>query len=480
MHETHVIVQLHGLTKLCVGASCGQTDERAIAPRDKLMTHRPTRCLGSLTLVLRRAAGTMQQGLTRHLPQAVHHRLRARVLGHTQPCLRKADARMGTQLTQPVAAAEGQPLVIWAIGTRGEHAGPRTRCASAAISVQEGGIEHVVHWADKGEGLRALRRGYRTLAQPVPEFVAVAPEGGEHHRAVEHAREGEAMRKALAQLLKVVDMLSAACVIVLGTHPWRGRRYWHLVLKHEVVGAGDHLIVVIREPHAPITKALPLAERVVHLVAKLVGGMHGHRPVGCGRVQLLHKEGVATSDGRDGEDSDARRLGGIGQADAVDAARPLRVLGRAAPNPLLVNAAHTLASAAPLDCELAEFGALTQTHAPAMAAAVAVEQVIERRLVLLVLLAHHQPNLPLCHRRDAVGRRPHSEYACVLVDRVVEASRVLVVVLGRHAIRRHDQVCVRKVLKAGQPAVEHGQWARRPHAIDVREHHVHAKAQHRK
>ena len=44
----------------------------------------------------------------------------------------------------------------------------------------------------------------------MPELVAVAPEGGQHHRAVEHAREGEAVREALAQPVEMLDVLAAA------------------------------------------------------------------------------------------------------------------------------------------------------------------------------------------------------------------------------------------------------------------------------
>ena len=129
-----------------------------------------------------------------------------------------------------------------------------------------------------------------------------------------------------------------------------------------------------------------------------------------------------------------------------------------------------------------EVAARGPVHAPAVAAAVAVEQIVKGRLVLLILLAHLEPHLPLSHGRNAVGGGAHSDDARVLVDGLAVAARRRAVPLGRvqvgaHAVRRQQHVRRGEVLEALQLAVEHWQRRGRPDAVDVREDDVDPGAQ---
>mmetsp|Transcript_10618 Transcript_10618/g.35318 ORF Transcript_10618/g.35318 Transcript_10618/m.35318 type:complete len:585 (-) Transcript_10618:373-2127(-) len=406
-----------------------------------------------------------------------------------------ADARVRAELAEPVPPPEGEAVLPRPIRPVGLH--PSLGAAHAAWdrSVQKGGVDDVVERADEGERLRLGGGGDGALVEPVPKLVAVAPERRQHDGAVEGAGEGEAVREPLPHPLEVRHVLPSARVQVLEADPRLARREGRVLLEHEVARTSDVLLLLVHEPHAPVAEALPLAERVVRRVAELVRRVHRHRPRRRRRLQLLHKEGMAARHGGDREGADVDVPRHVGQADVEDAARALRGaaachhrrvagaarLGVLPSNPQLVVPPLGLVRAAPRLAELLEVRPLRVAHPPPVPAPVAVDQVVEGRLVLLVLLPHLKAHLPLRHRRDPVWRRAHREHARVLVDRVVVAAGVpdRHVEYRVHAVARHEQVRRRKVLKPRHLPVKHRQRRRRPDAVNVREDDVDAHAQHR-
>eukprot|EP00962_Isochrysis_galbana_P009442 scaffold2635_cov106-Isochrysis_galbana.AAC.4 len=154
------------------------------------------------------------------------------------------------------------------------------------------GAAHVIHWAEEGQRLRAIRGisdGARV--QPVPELVAVAVKGGQHQGSVQNARQSHTGRQALPQPVQMVHVLLASHVqllcraVVAPCAGPRGRVGDRLVLfEHQVARVGVALRrLVVHEPHAPVTKALPLAKRVVGLK----GGHGKEESLHCPRGVLL-------------------------------------------------------------------------------------------------------------------------------------------------------------------------------------------------
>ena len=109
-----------------------------------------------------------------------------------------------------------------------------------ALAVEPCRVDHVVERAHEGQRLRIERVRDRTLAQPVPEFVAVAPQRRKHDGAVERAREREPVCEPLAQPIEVIYVLPAAYLMrralgVIGDHLWFERRLERVSLVSEAL-----------------------------------------------------------------------------------------------------------------------------------------------------------------------------------------------------------------------------------------------------
>mmetsp|Transcript_22014 Transcript_22014/g.71022 ORF Transcript_22014/g.71022 Transcript_22014/m.71022 type:complete len:247 (+) Transcript_22014:584-1324(+) len=199
-----------------------------------------------------------------------------------------ADGRLVAQPAQPVSSSERDALAPWAVLAGSQAARHRSCRSHFHAAMPHGQVHDVIHWAEEGQRLRAIRGisdGARV--QPVPELVAVAVKGGQHQGSVQNARQSHTGRQALPQPVQMVHVLLASHVqllcraVVAPCAGPRGRVGDRLVLfEHQVARVGVALRrLVVHEPHAPVTKALPLAKRVVGLVPKLVCGMHGRRPL---------------------------------------------------------------------------------------------------------------------------------------------------------------------------------------------------------